>query len=229
MKTKIFAILTIAAMVFSLAACGAAESGGEETTISGMVISVEGTTVTLLETNGNMSFGGNRGEGGNFGGFNGELPEGMTMPEGGFQWDGEMPEGATMPEGGFQWNGEMPEGMTRPEGGFQGELPEGMTMPEGGFQWDGEMPEGMTRPEGGAPIVDSSLANISTITVDIANAHISVQTDGVKAGGTMEDIKAGTMVTITMKDNKVTNVLVTSQNSFGGRGGSFGGSRNSEN
>ena len=180
MKTKIFAILTIAAMVFSLAACGAAESGGEETTISGMVISVEGTTVTLLETNGNMSFGGNRGEGGNFGGFNGELPEGMTMPE-------------------------------------------------GGFQWDGEMPEGMTRPEGGAPIVDSSLANISTITVDIANAHISVQTDGVKAGGTMEDIKAGTMVTITMKDNKVTNVLVTSQNSFGGRGGSFGGSRNSEN
>ena len=189
MKTKIFAILTIAAMVFSLAACGAAESGGEETTISGMVISVEGTTVTLLESNGNMSFGGNHGEGGNRG------------------------------EGGNF-------------GGLTGELPEGMTMPEGGFQWNGEMPEGMTRPEDGAPIVNSSLANISTITVDIANAHISVQTDGVKAGGTMDDIKAGAMVTITAKGNKVTNVLVTSQNSFGGRGGNFGGfggSRNSEN
>jgi len=80
---------------------------------------------------------------GGFGGFDGEMPEGMEFPEGGF--NGEMPKGMEFPEGGF--NGEMPEGMEFPEGGFNGEMPEGMEFPEGGF--NGEMPEGMEFPEGG--------------------------------------------------------------------------------
>lgn len=52
-----------------------------------------------------------------------ELPEGMEMPEGGFQ-GGEMPEGM-----------ELPEGMDVPEGL---ELPEGAEMPENGFREGGK-------------------------------------------------------------------------------------------
>lgn len=87
-------------------------------------------------------FGGGRGQ--MPGGMQqGEMPEGMEIPEG-----GQMPEGMEMPEGG-----QMPEGMEMPEGG---QMPEGMEMPEGGQmpqmeqngQGGGQMPEGMELPEG---------------------------------------------------------------------------------
>ena len=95
-----------------VAGCGS----GEETTLTGMVVSVDGTVISLMEMDGEMS-------GMNFG--SGEMPQ---MPEGmeGFEGFGNFnPEDfdGTLPEGGdfSQWSGEMPEGM---------ELPEGMTMHE---------------------------------------------------------------------------------------------------
>ena len=84
-------------------------------------------------------FGGGKGGDPGRGGFgkdgseNGELPEGMTPPDG-----KELPEGMTPPDGN-----ELPEGMTPPDGK---ELPEGMTPPDGK-----ELPEGMTPPEGMIP------------------------------------------------------------------------------
>ena len=194
MKRKFIALLTVLALAATLVACGESE----ETTITGMVVSVDGTVISLIEMDannmGSMNFG------------SGEMPQ---MPEGmeGFEGFGSFnPENfdGTFPEGGdfSQWgSGEMPEGM---------EPPEGMTMPE-----NGEMPNFGGMGGMGFGNFDS---DAETKNVDIGDAHISVEIDGGKATGSMDDIKAGTFVTITMNSKgEVTNVLVSSQSFSGGR------------
>lgn len=196
---KLFVILLVLTLAVATVACG----GGEETTLTGMVVSVEGTVVSVVENGGNRGNGAERpegtpgGVGGNFEDFN---PEdfGGTMPTGeGFpKWGGdEWPEGATMPEGMTRpERGEMPGDMT---------LPEGMTMPE-----NGQMPD-----FGGMDGKTGNFADdVETKDVDISGAHISVEIDGGKASGSISDVKAGSMVTITLDGKgKATNVLVSSQ------------------
>ena len=187
MKQKLVAILLALVMTICLSACGA----GEETTLTGMVVSVEGTVISLMEMDGEMS-------GMNFG--SGEMPQ---MPEGmeGFEgfgnfnpedFEGSFPEGGSFPQWG---NGEMPEGM---------EIPEGMTIPDfggGDMNFDFE----------------DFGSDVQTKSVDIGDAHISVEIDGGKASGSMDDIEAGSFVTITMNGKgEVTNVLVSAMSSFGG-------------
>ena len=211
MKQKMMAMLVAFVMAISLAACGA----GEETTLTGMVVSVDGSVISLMEMDtGNMGSqdfaqsqrpqmpGGFQ----DFGNFN---PEDFTMPEGGNmpQWGGgEMPEDFTMPE-----NFAMPEGMTIPEG-MEGMMPGIGGMPN--FGGNGGMPSfggnGDMRP-------DSGITDVETKTVDIANAHISIEIENGKEGGSMSDIKAGTFVTITINGKgEATYVLITSQYSFSG-------------
>ena len=191
-----------------------------------MVVAVEGSVISVVEMDSTTMGGGNRGQGmQGFGNFNAEdftMPEGMTMP----QWGGgERPEG--MPEG---FDGmEMPEGFTMPEG-----MPEDFTMPEGGmpgyggnfFGGNGERPQGGERPQAGERPEggkgQSGFAGFSTDVeskqVDISKAHISVQIDGGKESGSLEDIKAGTYVTITISPKgEATYVLITSRGGFGGR------------
>ena len=97
----------------------------------------------------------------------------------------------------------MPEGMTPPEG---------MTMPA-----DGQMPDFDGEKGGTGPGFGNFGEDMETKDMDIADAHISVEIDGGKASGTMDDIKPGTFVTITMNGKgEVTNVLVSSQSFFGG-------------
>lgn len=203
MKKKLVAILIAFVMTISLAACGA----GEETTLTGMVVSVDGTVISLMEMDtGNMG-------GKDFaGGERPEMPEGMEGFQGFGDWSHEDFEG-TFPEGGnfHQWGEgempEMPEGMTLPEGMTP---PEGMTMRE-----NGEMPDFGSMGGMGFGNFDS---DAETKNVDIGDAHISVEIDGGKASGSMDDIKTGTFVTITMNGKgEVTNVLVSSQFFFGGR------------
>ena len=209
MKMKLVAILMVLALILTFAACG----GGEETTLTGMVVSVDGTVISLMEMDGQMS-------GMNFGG--GERPE---MPEGmeGFEGFGSFnPEDfdGTLPEDGdfSQWgNGEMPQ------------MPEGMEGFEGFGSFNPEDFEGMTPPEGMTAPEDGQMPDFGgmdfgeldtdaeTKTVDIGDAHISVEIDGGKASGSMDDIKAGAFVTITMNGKgQVTNVLVSSTSGFGG-------------
>ena len=222
MKRKFIAILMTFVLAVSLAACGA----GEETTLSGMVVSVDGTVISLVEMDSSSMGGMNFAEGempempegmegfegfGDFenfdpGNFDGTLPEGETMPQMG---EGEtmpqMGEGETMPQWGEGEMPEMPGGMTPPDG---------MTMPENGEMPDfgGAMGEGMSG-FGNFP------EDMETKDVDIADAHISVEIDGGKASGTMEDVKAGTFVTITLNGKgEATYVLVSQQSFFGGRG-----------
>ena len=211
MNRKIIAIALSVVMALSLAACG----GGEETTLTGMVTAVNGTVVSVADM-GEMNFeGGERPQmdlsGVDPESFAGTLPEGETYPARG---DGEMPQ---MPADGEmpEFDGELPEGMTMPADGempeFDGELPEGMTMPA-----DGEMPDfgGM----GGGMFAGFS-GDMETTDVDIADAHISVEIDGGKASGSLEEIQPGVFVTITMNGKgEVTNVLISSQSGFGGMG-----------
>ena len=204
MKQKFLAMFIAFAMILSLAACGA----GEETTMTGMVVSVNGTTVSLVEMDaenmGSMDFA--EGE-------RPEMPEDMQMPEGMEEFGDFNPEdfeGGNFPQQGDGEMPEMPEGM---------DLPEGMTMPE-----DGQMPDFGGENGGMGPGFGNFGEDMETKDVDIADAHISVEIDGGKASGSMDDIQPGTFVTITMNGKgKVTNVLVSAQSFFGG-GFAFGGS-----
>ena len=199
MKKKLVAIFVAFVLTISLAACGA----GKETTLTGMVVSVDGTVISLMEMD-TSNMGGKDFAGGE----RPEMPEGMEGIQGFGDFNPEDFEG-TFPEGGNfpQWgDGEMPEMPEMPEGM---ELPEGMTMPE-----NGEMPDfgDMGGMEFGNFDSDAETKN-----VDIGDAHISVEIDGGKASGSMDDIKAGTFVTITMNGKgEVTNVLVSPQSFFGG-------------
>lgn len=220
MLRKIIVWCVLLALAISAAGCSKKESTEPQTTtLTGMVVSVDGTVVNLMQMSGSGnsmgSLGGQRPEGGN-------RPEGdFTMPEGGF----------TMPEGGF----DRPEGdFTMPEGDFT--VPEGMEGFSGNFDpnsFDGTLPEGMTMPENGQmPSFGNIETSAETTAVDLKNAHISVQDGDIKAAGSMSDIKAGSFLTITLNANgEATEVLVSSMSSFsnfGGAsfgGGSFGGGR----
>ena len=218
MKTnKTIAWLLILTLTFlCMAGCGT----GETSTVTGMVVAVDGTVISFVEMDMESmgDFGGERAE-------NGERPE---MPEG---MEGEMPEGFD-PE---NFDGEMPEGFD-PEN-FDGEMPEGFDpenfsgMMPGGFDpenFDGEMPEGVDpenfdgeMPEGAeGPSFNMDTSDATSI--DLKNVHISVEIDGGKATGSMDDIQPGTFVTITMnKKGKAENVLVSASSGFG-RGFSAG-------
>ena len=169
MKSKIITLICILCSLFSLAACGKAE----ETTITGMVVSVEGTVVSLQQFD--------------------ETMKNRKMPEGNFPEDfnpedfkGEMPQ---MPEGNF------PEDFN-PED-FKGEMPQ---MPEGNFPGD-------FNPED----FKGNMFSQEATKYDIANAHISIEIEGGKATGSMEDIKTGSFLTITTnKKGEVTHVIVSS-------------------
>ena len=197
MERKFIAILMTLLLAATLAACG----GDEETTLTGMVVSVDGTVISLVEM-----------DTANMGGRDFTKSERPQMPEGmegfgGFnpdEFDGTLPEGETFPQWGEGEMPEMPEGM---------EPPEGMTMPE-----NGEMPDFNGENGGMRPGFGNFGEDMETTDVDIANAHISVEIDGGKASGSMNDIKAGTFVTITMNGKgEATYVLVSSMEGFGGR------------
>ena len=183
MKNWIVVLLVVA--IFCLAGCGAQE----ETTISGMVASVDGTVISLMEMDGTMQGGFAGGIPGDFEGERPTAPEGMeifTMPE---NFDPE------------QFEGTMPEGFD-PEN-FGGPMP-------GGFgPGDGERPEGKEF---------SDMGNL--LTVDLANAHISIEIDGGKESGSMANITPGTFVTITLSGKgETTYVLISSMFGFGGFSG----------
>ena len=170
---KLMTMICVLALVLSLAACG---GKGEETTVTGMVVSLDGTVVTLMETDGTMDF------------------SQMQRPEGMGNFDpNSLPEGFEGMMGGFPggFNGEMPEGETRPQQG-DGQRPQGME----GFTFEGETRE-----------------------IDLANAHISVEIEGGKEGGSLESLTTGSFVTITINaKGQATYVLVSQNSGFNFRG-----------
>ena len=203
---KWIAMAMIFAMVLTLTACG----GGEETTVSGMVMGVDGTVISLIQMDGQMEggFGGGRFPGGE----NGEMP---TRPEGMEDFNPEDMEDFTRPEGMEDFNPEKMEGFD-PEKmedfNFEDFDPE--DMPEGfgpGGFGEGEPPEKPA--EGERPEMGEAT------TIDIANAHISVEIEGGKESGSMENIVPGAVVTVTLSPKgEATYVLVSQSMGFGGFG-----------
>ena len=187
MKRKFIAILMALMLALALAACG----GGEETILTGMVVSVDGTVITLMEMDSDaMGFAGEQRP---------EMPQGMEDFDGFFNsgvYDGTLPEGETFP----QWQ----------EGDFfEFEIPEGME--------DMTMPENGQMPDFGGMDFGNFATEMETQKVEIGGAHISLEIDGGKASGSLEDIVPGTFVTITMNGKgEATYVLVSSQSGFGG-------------
>ena len=194
MKKRI-ALAMIFALVLTLTAC----SGGEETTVSGMVMGVDGTVISLIQMDGQMQGG----FGGRFpGGENGEMP---TRPEG--------MENFPRPEGMEDFGPEKMEGFD-PEKmedfNFEDFDPE--DMPEGfgpGGIGEGEPPEKAA--EGERPELGEAT------TIDVADAHISVEIEGGKESGSMENIVPGTFITVTLSSKgEATYVLVSQPMGFGG-------------
>ena len=135
----------------------------------------------------------------------------------------QMDSNMELPQSG---KGERPSGFGGREGNTDGTRP---AMPEGGFEQFGggempefgempTMPEGETMPQSPEGAGDFKMPEGETTVIDLADAHISVTFDGGKATGSMEDIKQGAWITVTLVDGKATGVTVSQTNGFGGRG-----------
>ena len=204
MMRKVMAVLVALVMTGILAACGA----GEESTLTGMIVSREGTKISLMEMDtANMS-GMNFGKGGNF-----ELPEGME----GFQGFGDfnmedfagmMPGNGSFPQWGSGEMPQMPEGMPG-----NGEMPSfGGNMPNFG----GGMPSFGGGNGGMGSGFENFASDVETKELDIGDAHISVEIENGKESGSLEDLTPGAFVTITVNGRgKVTYVLISSRGFFG--------------
>ena len=195
-------------LVLTMAACGKKAEDTSTTTVTGMVTAINGSVISLVEMDSNKLGSGTRPsmpenmEGfENFEGFEGF--EGGKNPWG----EGEMPDFSQMPQ--------RPDMPTGEDGEFSGFTPFGDgQMPN--FE-GGEIPnfDGSKMPDMGNFEIDGEVTEI-----DIGNAHITVEEDGVKATGSLSDLKVGSLVTITKNEKgEVTNVLVTASSGFGGMGG----------
>lgn len=197
MKKRWMTVISALALFLTMTACGEEK----ETTLTGMVTTMDGTVISVVEMGADM-----RGERPSM--FEeGEMP---TMPEG--------MEDFTIPE---DFDPENPD-RTPPEGfdpgSFGGQMPNGGDMPE---RPTGEgMPE-MPTGEGMSNFGDMSgmFGDMGEATsIDIANARISVEIEEGKASGSMEDVKPGAFVTITLNGKgEATAVLVSANSGFGGR------------
>ena len=200
-------------LVLTMAACGKKAEDTSTITVTGMVTAINGSVISLVEMDSNRLGSGTRPsmpenmEGfENFEGF-----EGGKNPWG----EGEMPDfgEGQMPQ--RPQNGERPDMPTGEDGEFSGFTPFGDgQMPN--FE-GGEIPnfDGSKMPDMGNFEIDGEVTEI-----DIGNAHITVEEDGVKATGSLSDLKVGSFVTITKNEKgEVTNVLITASSGFNGMGG----------
>ena len=163
MKYKLLLFLSTIMLLFTMNGCGKEE---KETTLTGMVISVDGTKISLREMDSQMQLG----ERPNMENFNPEDLKGGDFNPENFNREDFNPEDIDSTE-------LVPSDKEKPN-----------------FE------EGESK------------------TIDIADAHISVEIEDGKATGSMDDIKTGSFLTITMNGKgEVTNVLVSSRRGFGGR------------
>ena len=214
MKNKLLLLLLALILAVSFTACG----GGEETTVTGIVVSIEGTTVSLMEFDGEMSAENmpQRFEGEEmpdmkgFGNFNPEDMEGFDFenmnPEDLKDFDFENMDPEDLEN--FDFGNFNPKDMENfnPED-FAGKMPEGAEMPE--------------RPSGGNMFggMISQLEGVETTEVEIGNAHISLEYNGVKEGGSINDVTVGSYVTVTMNSKgEATRVVISSMAGMSGFG-----------
>ncbi len=203
---KFIAILCAAAMVLTLAACGAkrnTEYAGQ--TVTGKVTAIDGTSVTV-------ALGESSGSGAPSGGDGQQPPE---MPDGSSQTDGqptgmppEKPDGS---DDSGQSGGQEPP--AKPDGdssqqptGIPPEKPDGDSDQQGGTP--PEMPDGSSQ-QGG--FTESG----ETVTVDISKATVTKNGESASAS----DLAAGDVVQVTFdKKGVATAVVIGSQSGFGGSG-----------
>ena len=218
MKYKLLLFLSTIMLLFTMNGCGKEE---KETTLMGMVMSVDGTKISLRERDSQMQ----PGERPNMENFDPENFNPEDFEGGNFNKEDFNPENFN-PED-FE-GGEFDPENFNPEDFKGGEFNPENFNPED-FK-DGEFdPENLNREDFNPEDVDSTelvpsdkekpkFEEGESKTIDIADAHISVEIEDGKATGSMDDIKTGSFLTITMNGKgEVTNVLVSSRRGFGGR------------
>lgn len=203
---KFIAILCAAAMVLTLAACGAkrnTEYAGQ--TVTGKVTAIDGTSVTL-------ALGESSGSGAPSGGDGQQPPE---MPDGSSQTDGqptgmppEKPDGSddSGQSGGQEPPAKSDGDSSQQPTGTPPEKPDGDSDQQGGTP--PEMPDGSSQ-QGG--FTESG----ETVTVDISKATVTKNGESASAS----DLAAGDVVQVTFdKKGVATAVVIGSQSGFGGSG-----------
>lgn len=178
--------------------CSDKNSGGEKLNMNmvmGKIEAVDGNKITLAVADTDSMFGGGERPSGEFGGFDGTMPENFN-PE---DFGGEMPEGFN-PE---DFEGQMPEGFD-PES-IKGERPEGTDGSRPDFQ-NGEMPEGFTPQMGGMMNFDASSLTYS------GETQTYTVPEAMKIGdGDYTSLKVGDVIIIRF-DNEggISEILVAS-------------------
>ena len=203
---KFIAILCAAAMVLTLAACGAkrnTEYAGQ--TVTGKVTAIDGTSVTL-------ALGESSGSGAPSGGDGQQPPE---MLDGSSQTDGqptgtppEKPDGSddSGQSGGQEPPAKPDDDSSQQPTGTPPEKPDGDSDQQG--DTPPEMPDGSSQ-QGG--FTESG----ETVTVDISKATVTKNGESASAS----DLAAGDVVQVTFdKKGVATAVVIGSQSGFGGSG-----------
>lgn len=188
---KLLCLICSVPLVFSLAGCGSSPDSGAATadpgaalenpdtaqsnsTITGQVISMDGSTVTLQL---------------------GELTEADLT-----RTSGDMPAGNTPPDGSE--NGEMPSmpaGAERPEGEPSGTAPDAQqSAPAGGAPENGgDMP---SAPDAMGGTAWQFTAGEGTVTLDLSTASVTLEAMGGESEGTLSDIAVDAVLVVETDD-----------------------------
>lgn len=200
------ACLTIMALVVS----GCGKSNSKKESLYGQVKSVEGKkiTIALAEKNNALQAPNTPTDAAQSGGEkpNGNPPSGSEKPDGNPPSDSEKPDG-NLPSGSEKPDGNPPSGNEKPDG----------NPPSGSEKPDGEPPEG--GPQGGGMGMPglTLTGKEQTVTCD-DGTKIQVEDKGQTNDGSLDDIKEGSIVTVTMEGNKVTAITVSNRGPDGGMG-----------
>ena len=178
-------------ITFAVSGCGKEE---KTTTLTGMVVSIEGTVVSLQQFDSEMQQR-----------PSGDKPEQF---EGGEGFENFNPENFNRED--FNPEDFNPEDFNPEDFNPENFNPEDFNSES--FNREDFNPENF---DGEMPDIGFQFSEGESKTVDLGDAHITLEIDGGKATGSIQDITEDSFLTITMDgDGKVTNVIVSSGSGF---------------
>ena len=217
---RLLSFTCAAALLASLAACGASSSSTstdeEDSTVTGQVLSIDGTTVTLQL--GTLS----ENAGGAPQGTPPDQPDGSSDSGTDDQTPPAKPEDASDSTGDAQTSPEQPSGGNSSDNANAPEAPAGDASGSGNGQTPPEQPSGNGGDApSGMPGGSSFTAGDESMTLDLADAALTKDGETIST----EDLAVDDILTVTLNaSGKATAAEVVTTNGMGGAPGGFGGS-----
>ena len=217
---RLLSFTCAAALLASLAACGASSSSTstdeEDSTVTGQVLSIDGTTVTLQLGTLNENAGGAPQ------GTPPDKPDGSSNSGTNDQTPPAKPEDASDSTGDAQTSPEQPSGGSVSDSTNAPEAPAGDASGSGNGQTPPEQPSGNGGDApSGMPGGSSFTAGDESMTLDLADAALTRDGETIST----EDLAVDDILTVTLNaSGKATTAEVVTTNGMGGAPGGFGGS-----